>query len=96
MAGVVVTDAARRDLCELIDFIALDDDFAAERVYSEISDALEVIAERPEIGHRHVDIDQPGVRVWNVKSWLIVDRADRRPVVIVRVLRGSRDIGGIV
>jgi antitoxin ParD1/3/4/toxin ParE1/3/4 len=44
------------------------------------------------MGHRREDLTPYPVLFWPVGAYLIIYRADRRPIEIVSVTQGSRDI----
>jgi plasmid stabilization system protein ParE len=44
------------------------------------------------MGHRREDLTHYQVLFWPVGAYLIIYRAERRPVEIVAVTQGSRDI----
>jgi antitoxin ParD1/3/4/toxin ParE1/3/4 len=50
------------------------------------------LAERPGMGHLREDLADEPVRFWPVYSYLVIYRADARPLQIVRVLHASRDV----
>ena len=53
---------------------------------------LEAIARTPGIGHKREDLTPYPVLFWTVGAYLIIYRAERRPVEIVAVTQGSRNI----
>ncbi len=83
---------ARLDLLEIWEFIARDNLDAADRVEREIQQASSKLARNPELGHRRRDLTSKPVRFWPVHSYLMVYRPDSRPLEIVRILSGYRDI----
>jgi len=56
-----------------------------------IEAACELLAEHPGVGRHRAEI-APGVLSWPVGSYVIFYRPNPRPVVIARVLHGSRDL----
>ena len=48
------------------------------------------------MGHRREDLTRHPVLFWPVGAYLIIYRADRRPIEIVAVTQGSRDIPGFL
>jgi len=44
------------------------------------------------VGHRREDLTSYPVLFWPVGAYLIIYRADRRPIEIGRLTQGSRDI----
>lgn len=93
MSRCRVTPAARLDLLQIWEYVAHRDGVsAADGVISDIRSALQHLAEFPETGHRRDDLADESLRVWSVHSYLIVYRPNRRPIEIVRVVSGYRDL----
>jgi antitoxin ParD1/3/4/toxin ParE1/3/4 len=82
---------AAHDIREIWAYIAADSLKAARRLRLQIFDACQRIAENPGIGHSRRDITEKPVLFWPTGSYLIV-YSPRKPVEIVRVLLGARDI----
>jgi plasmid stabilization system protein ParE len=81
------------DLEDIWDYIAADSIDAADRWIGKLFDAFEEIARMPGIGHRREDLTEYPVRFWTVGAYLIIYRAaNLRPVEIVAVTQGARDI----
>lgn len=74
------------------DYIAHDDPTAAGRVLAELRAMMQRLAGMPELGHVREDLADESLRLWPVRSYLIIYRPDRRPLQIVRVVSGYRDI----
>jgi len=96
MSRFVLTKAARTDLDEIFDYIARDNPNAAGRVLEKLREAMRILARNPEIGHYRRDLASEPVRFWSVYSYLVIYRADARPLQIVRVLHASRDVRSIL
>src|SRR5262245_40704336 len=88
----VLSPEARADLEEIIDFIAEDNLSAAERVLQKLRAAMERLAEMPLLGHLRSDLTREPLRFWQVYSYLIIYRPEKRPLEIVRLLHSSRDV----
>jgi toxin ParE1/3/4 len=91
---------AAADLVEIAAYIAEDNPEAAERFLDAAEAAFAVIASMPSLGRtfRFQSAVAQGMRVWRVEGferYLIVYRAVESHIEIVRVLHGSRDIGGL-
>jgi antitoxin ParD1/3/4/toxin ParE1/3/4 len=65
---------------------------AADRWIGKLFDAFEALARTLGIGHKREDLTGYPVLFWSVGSYLIVYRAEHRPIEIVAVTQGSRDI----
>lgn len=50
------------------------------------------LAEWPGIGHERTDLADETLRVWTLQSYLIIYRPTSRPLEIVRVVSGYRDL----
>ena len=88
---------AREDIQEIWRFIAADSVRTAARVREEIRDACRRLARRPHIGHRRDDLTtRTDVLFWPIYSYLIIYRPDTRPVEILRVLHGRRDVKSLL
>lgn len=87
-----VTPAARADLVEISDYIESDSPTAAKRVRARLREAMHKLAEHPGMGHVREDLADETLRFWAVYSFLIIYRPERKPIEIVRVLHGSRDV----
>jgi plasmid stabilization system protein ParE len=96
MSRFVLTKAARTDLDEIFDYIARDNPNAASRVLEKLRDAMWMLARNPEIGHYRRDLASEPVRFWAVYSYLVIYRAETRPLQVVRVLHASRDVRTIL
>ena len=93
MTSYVPSPEARRDILEIVVFIAADNGSAVLRVRDRLFEAFEKLSARPALGHARLDLTDKPVRFWTVASrCLVVYRADRAPVEIVRVLGPGRDV----
>ena len=92
MSRFVLTPAARADLTEIFDYIAQDSPDAAHRVVEELRTAMKKLARMPEMGHFRRDLASEPLRFWPVYSYLIIYRPEARPLQVVRVLHGARDV----
>ena len=88
---------ARQDIKEIWSYIARDSIEAAARVRQEIRDNCRLLAQHPYIGHERDDLTtREGVRFWPVYGYLIIYRPAPRPLEILRVLHGKRDVKSVV
>ncbi|ESQ94620.1 type II toxin-antitoxin system RelE/ParE family toxin [Asticcacaulis benevestitus] len=88
----ILSDEARDDLIDIQDYIALDSPRQAERVIDDIFTVFDKLAANPMIGHVREDLTSRPVRFFSVHSYLIIYNATSRPLSIVRILSGYRDI----
>lgn len=96
MLRFVLSSEATADLREVHDYIAADDPAAARRVLDDLRTAMHRLAEHPGLGHLRDDLADEALRVWTVHSYLVIYRPDTRPLQVVRVLSGYRDIAGLL
>jgi plasmid stabilization system protein ParE len=96
MADFFYSPEARQDLLEIWEFIAQDDVDAADRVEREIQQTIVRLAATPEMGHLRRDLTSKPVRFWPIYSYLIIYNPEARPLEIVRILSGYRDIAKLL
>lgn len=96
MSRYILSPEAREDLDEIADYIARDSPKAARRVMEELKAAMVRLAQMPGIGHLREDLSDEPLRFWPVFSYLIIYRAERKPLQVVRVLHGARDVRSIL
>ncbi|MFZ4575557.1 MAG: type II toxin-antitoxin system RelE/ParE family toxin [Phycisphaerales bacterium] len=97
MSGYVITPAADADLEEIWQYVALNSGEArADFVEDELHAAMQRLAEMPGIGHLRIDLADEALRFFSVQRFLIVYRPEFRPVQIIRVLHGARDVQAIL
>jgi plasmid stabilization system protein ParE len=92
MPRFVFTEEAETQLLEILGDLADESESAAVRVRDAIHDAVGKLAERPGIGHTRQDLTDRPVKFWSVYSYLIVYDSESRPLTIVAVLHGARDV----
>lgn len=67
----------------------------ARTVLRELRNAIRSLAAHPLRGHLRTDLTGPWFRFWPVRSYLIVYRAESRPVEILAVPHGHRDVARV-
>ena len=92
----ILSEAALADLDEIWLYIATDNVRAADRVIDKIYETTYLLAENPGMGHKREDLTDKPVRFWNVYNYLIIYKAETRPIEIARVLNASRDVESIL
>jgi plasmid stabilization system protein ParE len=88
----IFTEEAETQLLEILDHLAGESEAAAVRVRHAIYDAVGKLAERPGIGHTREDLTHRPLKFWSVYSYLVVYDPEIRPLTIVSVLHGARDV----
>ena len=92
MNRYVLSARARLDLEQIWSYIADDNIDAADKVRDKIKSNLQKLARMPLIGHRRTDVKNPAYLFWVVYSYLIVYRPETKPLQIVRIIHGARDL----
>jgi len=67
----------------------------ADRLVDSITDRFFLIASHPNIGRARDEDLRPGLRSFPVGEYVIIYRVQEEDVLILRVLRGSRDIAAL-
>ncbi len=83
---------AASDVRDIWAYIAEDSIKAARKVRISLFDACKHLAENPNIGHSRNDLTGHPVLFWPVGSYLIIYDSRTKPISIVRVLHGARDV----
>jgi plasmid stabilization system protein ParE len=92
MSPYVLTPAAEDDVREILDYVERDNPSVLDKVHDGLRDAMRLLAEHPGIGHTRTDLASEAVRFWPVFKFLVIYRPDTKPLEVVRVLRGKRDV----
>ena len=96
MARYLLTDVAKEDVRGIVDFIRERSPDAAKRVRAELRRAMRRLPEFFGMGHLRTDLADEPVRFWCIYSYLIVYRDNRKPIEIIRVLHGARDVQALL
>lgn len=82
---------AYADLDDIRGYIAQDRPDAADRIISEIFDAIRGLVPFPRQGHRRRDLTSRPLRFILVREYLIAYAPDEKPLWVVAVLHGRRN-----
>jgi plasmid stabilization system protein ParE len=97
MKRFVLTRPAERDLGQIKSYLVEKaGPTIAHRVMKEIRSALYFLGSHPEVGHVREDLTSRQVKFWRIYSYLIVYDPETKPLEIMRVLHGMRELGGIL
>jgi plasmid stabilization system protein ParE len=91
MSGFVLHPDALTDLTEIWEYIAADSPSAADRVLSEIQEAIRALVPFPRVGHIRSDLTSRPLRFQLVRDLLIAYAPDEKPLLVVAVLHGRRN-----
>ncbi len=92
MGLYVLTAEAKANLREIRDYIADDNVERAVRILREVRSVMSDLADMPGVGHRRDDLTDAEVRFRNFYNYLIVYRPETRPIEIVAIIHGARDL----
>ena len=96
MASAVLTPAAIRDLIEISAYFKVQSETAAERVTAAIERSIDVIAQRPSLGHRRRDLTHKDVWFFRVFAYFVVYRRTSGECEIIRVVHAARDVTSLL
>lgn len=89
----VLAPQAALDLVEIWRYIKGRSTLAmADRVESVIREKFAFLAASPEAGHRRTSLTSENVKFFPVYSYLIVYRPGTKPLQVVSILHGRRDV----
>ena len=88
----VLTPEARSDLKEILLAIAEDNPTAAERIREEFLEGLQSLGRSPAIGHHHDELLGRKYRFWNFYSYVVAYTWEAKPIQIISVVHGARDL----
>jgi antitoxin ParD1/3/4 len=99
MTAYRFTPDAIEDIDAIWSYIARDNSEAAYSVEQAIVAACLSLAENPLQGHLRPELTKLPVRFWTLprySNYTIIYRPESRPLQILRVLHGMRDLGNIL
>src|SRR5437870_3833532 len=94
MSRYTLTAEAQQDLKIIRDYVLEEGGFRAARyVVGAIVSGFRAVTKTPGQGHRRQDLTtREELQFWAVFSYLIVYRIDYKPLTIVAILHGNRDV----
>ena len=95
MSGYTLTRLAKSDVFRIWSYIARDSVGAADRVEQAVYDACASLARDPLLGHPRQDFTDRTVRFWTLvryPNYTVVYRPEKKPLQVVAVLHGKRNI----
>ena len=96
MARYLLTQDAERDLDEIKAYLVRrGGKRLAQYVLRKLRDAFRFLAETPVAGHRREDLIDAPLKFWTVFSYLIAYDPAKRPIEILSVIHGSRDVSSV-
>ncbi len=95
-SNTILSLAAENDIDEIITYIAKENPAAAQSFLDSLFDAINLLADNPEAGHKRSDLTSENVKFWPFKWHYLIIYKSTSPVEIVRVLSGFRDIVSLI
>ncbi len=97
MNAFSIAPAARRELREIIGYIADESPASALKVRDAIFHAIRALTAQPGMGHTRTDITHLPVRFWTALGrFMIVYRQRAGGIDVVHVVAGGRDVAAIL
>ena len=97
MLKVVFTPRAKRELDEILSYIALDNPIAASKLKDELLESCSFLALNPMAGRKRTEFTSKNLRFWSVrKNYIIVYNSDPKTLNIYAVIHAARYIPNLV
>ncbi len=97
MKRYLLTDEAKADLADIRRYLTRKAGASiAKSTLKKIRDAFEFLSRTPEAGHVREDLSDDSVKFWSVFSYMIVYDPTTRPIEILRIIHGSREVSAIL
>jgi toxin ParE1/3/4 len=88
-----LTPDAANDVLAIWEYIADDDsEVAADHVIKRLYSECQKLADMPGMGHYREDLLDRRHRFWNVWSYVIAYRWQAKPIQIIAIVHGARDL----
>lgn len=88
---------AKTDLLQTWNYLAEEVSFeVADKVVADLYAGMDKLGRSPGIGHERPDLTKLPIKFYRVHRYLILYAPNEKPIGIVRILHGSRDIPSIL
>ena len=91
-----ISPIAEQDIDQVITYLAAKNPKATHDFVDALYDSFEKLANNPDLGHLREDITNYHVKFWTFKWHYLVIYNPKKPIEIIRVLSGYRDITNIL
>ena len=91
-ASYFLSAFAEQDIDELISYLAAENQKAADDLVDALYESFKMLADNPMMGHLREDLTKRPVRFWTFKWHYMVIYNPIKPIEILRVVSGYRDI----
>ena len=92
----VLSIVAEQDIDDIISYLVQENPVVAQTFLDALFDAMDNLAEYPELGHLREDLTDRPVKFWPFKWHYLIIYKPTSPLEIVRVLSGFRDIISLI
>jgi len=97
MSRYLLTDEAKQDLADIRRYLVSEAGASvAKSTLTKIRDAFAFLSRTPGAGHVREDLTSDALKFWSVFSYLIVYDPNMRPLQIMRVIHGSREVSALL
>ena len=89
----ILTPSASRDIDGILEYVLEHSGpRRALHVHTRLYECFLKVGSQPGLGHLRDDLDDESLRVLTVFSFLVIYRPQTKPVQILRVIHGARDV----
>jgi toxin ParE1/3/4 len=93
----LLTDEAKEDIADIRKYLKREAGLrVAQSTVKKIRDAIVFLSRTPGAGHLREDLTDEAIKFWPVFSYLIVYNPAARPIEILRIIHGSREVAAIL
>ena len=93
----LLTDEAKADLADIRTYLKREAGLrVAQSTLKKIKDAFEFLSRTPGAGHIREDLTNMPVKFWAVFSYLIIYGPATRPVEIIPIVHGNRNVAELL
>src|SRR2546421_8765604 len=96
MGDFLVTNDAENDILSIWEHIAERNARAADRLIQRFYRSFSLLADHPLSGHVRADLTEKPLRFWSVGDYMLVYNPTDKPLEIVRVLHGYRNLASVL
>ena len=96
MSRFLLTPQAELDLAEIWDYIAQDSIQNADRILDELEKTMLGLADNPGMGYLREEWADRRHRFWPVYSYIIMYRHETKPLQILRIVSGYRNLAELL
>lgn len=92
----ILSEMANQDIEDIVTYIAQENLQAAHKFIDRLYDSFERLVDNPYLGHVREDLTTYPVRFWTFKWHYLIVYKLAKPLQIVRVLSGFRDLANLI